>query len=350
MNVRYAYLDTRVSILASRLWSETQLKELLHSPTFFPQSAVTSTPSTPTFLTDFNENWVNLSNAQIEQTWLMAMLADFEILIRPLSGIEQTLLIYWLHKCEIANLKMIIRGKLAQLTNSEIQTQLVDLGKFSQLPIAELLEMEDIHELLRRLERGRYGIMARHSRRVLEKLPSPYFLDGIIDRYYLLGFMQQLGNLSRNERHLLQPLVSIFMDRLNLLWLLRYRLNYQLSAAETYYLLVPTSFNLHRQLLKKLLEFNQLPEILNHLPPPLNKVIGEANSIFEVDQRLSQEVRRVAEYTLKWKSFSLARVVAYVLLREIEMRRIMAIVKGKRLGLSIPLIQTAADYANALTS
>jgi len=46
---------------------------------------------------------------------------------------------------------------------------------------------------------------------------------------------------------------------------------------------------------------------------------------------------------LQWHSFSLAKVIAYMTLRELEMHRVLAIVKGKRLGLQITYIQTAAE-------
>jgi len=72
------------------------------------------------------------------------------------------------------------------------------------------------------------------------------------------------------------------MDRFNLLWLLRYRFAYNLSAAETYYLLVPTAYQLNRTSLQQLVEFNSLPEVLEHLPESLS------NLLLEVEDTLTE--------------------------------------------------------------
>lgn len=336
----YAYLNARVSILAGYLLSEARLTELLNQPLGQQHTGNSS-------LDDLLNN-ETIEHHLIEQAWLMRMLADFQVLVRPLMGTARELLMYWFHKCDIANLKTIVRGKIAGLDAETITNQLLELSSLTALPIEQLLRTEDVGELLRRLENTRYGNIARQARRVFEKEHQLYSLDAAIDRHYLLGFMQHIRTLDSFQRQHLLPLVSIFMDRFNLLWLLRYRFAYHLSSAETYYLLVPTSHRLNRTRLQQLVELNSLSEVLAHLPEPLYSLLVEADNTFTVDQKLTAETRRVAESTLKLHSFTLAKVFAYILLREMEMRRMMAILKGKRLNLKKNIISTAAEYSSAL--
>lgn len=343
MSNNYAYLNARVSILAGRLVSETRLTEWLNQP--LGQLGQQRTGSATV------DDWLGEGSGDtsvIEQTWFTQMLNDFQVLVRPLVGRERELLIYWLRKCEIANLKTIVRGKIAGLKAADISAQLMEVGNFTTLPLEHLLGTEDVSELLRQLENGPYAEIARPARRVFEKEHQLYSLDAAIDRHYLLGLMQRVRTLSSFQRQFLLPLFSLLMDRFNLLWLLRYRLNYHLSAAETYYLLVPTPYLLNRSRLQHLVEFNTLAEILAHLPNPLPHWLAETDNIFSVDQRLITEIRRLAVQTLRWRSFTLAKVFAYVLLREMEMRRVMAIVKGQRLQLSRQTILAAAEYSSAL--
>jgi V/A-type H+-transporting ATPase subunit C len=336
---KYAYLNARVSILAGRLLSETRLTELLNQPLGQQR---TGNSALDEWLND-----VNMDPSRLEQAWLMKMLTDFEVLIRPLSGEERELLLYWLRKCEIANIKTIVRGKLGGLSANEMSSQLMELGSFATLPIDQLLHTEEVSELLRQLENSPYGNIARQARRVFEKEHHLYSLDAAIDRHYLLGLVQRMRTLNAKQRESLLPLFSIFIDRFNLLWLLRYRSSYKLSAAETYYLLVPTPYRLNRNRLQSLVEFNTWQEVLVHLPEPLDSLLAGADSVFAVDQRLIAEIRRVAVQTLKWRSFTLAKVFAYVLLREMETRRVMAIVKGKQLKLNNKIIASAAENASA---
>ncbi len=313
MRNQYAYLNARVSILAGRLLSEKELMALLNQPE--------------------TENYT-----KIEQAWLMRMLADFQVLVRPLSGGVRELFLYWFHKRDIANLKTIIRGKVAGLNTIAISEQLLDLGEISALPIKELLRTEDIGELLRHLENTAYASIARHARRVYEKEHQIYSLDAAIDRHYLLGLVQKVQALESREQQYFYPLIRILMDSFNLIWLLRYRFAYQLSAAETYYLLVPKSSRLNRGVLQKLVEINSLPEVIANLPEPLYTLLLDADNTLTVEKRLTMEIQRIAELTLTLHQFSLAKAFAYVLLREMELRRIMAIVKGKQMNLKNDII------------
>ncbi|MCK5877680.1 MAG: V-type ATPase subunit [Candidatus Marithrix sp.] len=324
----YAYINARVSILANNLLSETQLRNLLEQDAFSFQDDELNKL--------FNDN--KISSSLIEQAWLIRILADFQILLRPLAMVERNLLLYWFRKWDIANLKTIVRGKIAGLDIMAISKQLIELGTLSALPIEQLLHSEDVGELLRRLEHGPYNNIAQQTRRVFEKEHQLYSLDAAIDRHYMLGFVRQIMTLNMVQRRHILPLISIFIDRFNLLWLLRYRFAYNLSAAETYYLLIPTSFRLNRNLLQKIVKLDSLVEVLEHLPEPFYSLLSEAESTFMVDQRLIKEVHRVAEVTLKLHSFTLAKVFAYILLRETEMRRVMAILKGKRLNLNKEII------------
>ena len=330
--IEYAYVNTRVSILAGRLFSDKQLTELLNQP--LGNIA----------LTNYDDNeWENIDSANLERVWLIKMLLDFKILTRPLSGINYDLLMYWFRKHDIANIKTIVRGKISKLETKTISEQLLDLKPLTILPIEKLLRTEDVNELLRELENSHYSPIARQVRRVYEKEHQLYSLDAAIDRHYLLGLVQKVRTLDNTQYYYLLPLISIFIDRLNLLWLLRYRFVYNLSAAETYYLLVPTPYRLNRAVLQKLAELNSLPEVLENLPEPLLGLLKDTDTIFAVDQRLMQEVKRVAYVTLKLRNFTLAKIFAYVLLREMEMRQIIAIVKGKRLNLKPQHILSAIE-------
>ena len=275
----YAYLNARVSILAGRLLSETHLTALLNNQPLGTNEDL------------LNDN--TLDQNQIEQAWLMRMLVDFQILVRPLSGAARDLLIYWLRKCDIANLKTIVRGKIAGQDADTIRAQLLELRELSALPIEQLLRTEDIGELLRRLENSPYGSIARQARRVFEKEHQLYSLDAAIDRHYLLGIVQRVRALDSKQRQHFSPLINIFMASFNLLWLLRYRFAYKLSAAETYYLLVPTNYQLNRSNLQHLVEFNTLPEVLEHLPEPLYSLLSDADNAFTVDKRLTQKRDRL---------------------------------------------------------
>jgi V/A-type H+-transporting ATPase subunit C len=343
MVTEYAYLNARVSAMAEKLLPEEKLVELLNQP--LGQQHIDRNAELDDLLND-----EKVDPRLIEQAWFMYLAADFKVLIRSLSGASREFIAYWFHKCEITNLKTIVRGKISGLSPDEITSQLIELGELATLPIEQLLRTEDVSELLRQLDRTHFSTIARQSRRVFEQEHQLHALDAAIDRHYLLGFESRIHALDSTQRKHVIPLMSILMDRFNLLWLLRYRFAYQLSPAETYYLLIPASYTtINRTLLQKLVEFNTLEEIIASLPDHLHVAIGNVEDTYSVEHKLNTELMQVAQYTLRWRSFTIAKAMAFVLLRELEMRRVLAIIKGKRLGLKPGVILGAADaYSTTL--
>jgi len=342
MVTEYAYLNARVSALAARLLPESRFHDLLNQELGRQRTGVSEL--------DDLLNDPNVDPVFIEHAWFMHIVDDFKVLSRPLKGAAHDLLMYWFHKCEVNNVKIIVRGKLGGLETNAIAAQLIDLGALATLNTDRLLRSEDVNELLRQLENTPYSTIARQSRRMFEQHQNLHSLDAAIDRHYLLGFEARVNALNSTQRKYMQPLASIMMDRFNLLWLLRYRLAYGLSPAETYYLLVPTSYKINRALLRQLVEFDKLEQVINALPEPYHTLLANVDSTFEVEYRLSAELLRVANYTLRWHSFTLAKAFAYVLLREVEMRRVLAIAKGKRLKLDDTAIFKAANPIDTIST
>jgi len=333
----YAYLNARVSAMTPRLISRAKFNELLQQP--LGQLHF----DTVNFDDLINDPTIDL--ARLEQLWFNHLINEFSVLIRPLLGKEREFLLYWLHQAEVNNLKVIVRGKLTGLSVESINKQINTLGNLASLPFDQLIRAEDINELLRQLDNTAYVTLARQARRSFEQQQQLYTLDAAIDRYYLQGLTRRMEALPTVQRTHLLPLLTLLLNRFNLLWLLRYRFTYNLSAAETYYLLIPSGYGISRHQLQNLAELSNLADAIAQLPESIKLLIGDAGTIFTIEQQLNRAVEHYASTTLQRQNFTLAKVFAYILLRELEMRRVLAIIKGKRLQLPTEMILQTMDFA-----
>ncbi|MEZ5671981.1 MAG: V-type ATPase subunit [Thiotrichaceae bacterium] len=336
MITEYAYLNARVSALSQTLISHEQLTDLLQQPVGQLHLGM------PNFDEVLNDATLDLT--RLEQLWFNNLINEFSILIRPLFGKARDFLIYWLHKAEVNNLKVIVRGKLSSLSVESISKQITHLGNLASLPFEQLIRAEDINELLRQLDNTAYITITRQARRSFEQQQQLYVLDAAIDRYYLQALTRQMDALPAVQREYLLPLLTSLLNKFNILWLLRYRFSYNLSAAETYYLLIPSNYGISRTQLQNLAELSNLTDVIAQLPESIKLIIAEASSIFEIEQQLNRAVERCARKTLRRQNFTLAKVFAYILLRELEMRRVLAIIQGKRLQLPPELIVSTLDF------
>ncbi len=335
---RYAYLNARVSVMAARLLPPAQIEALVDQP--LREGGASVMESALGFSLDERD----IDPTVLEQAWLLSLLEDLKVLGRSLSGGARDLLIYWIRRFELGNLKAIIRGKMAGRPSAAIREELVELGSFTTLKLDQLLATEDVAELLRRLEASPYGDIARQARAVFEERHDTFMLDAALDRRYYAGLMKRVKSFSGDDRRSLDRLLGAIVDHVNLVWLLRYRLSYDLPPAETYYLLVSGGYRISSRDWQELARMGSLAEVVDGLPSSLRTVLEGATSISEVQRRLEQEVRRVAEGVLSRTAFNLARALAYLLLREMEMHQVLAVLKGRKLGLSPALIRFSAGF------
>jgi V/A-type H+/Na+-transporting ATPase subunit C len=146
------------------------------------------------------------------------------------------------------------------------------------------------------------------------------------------------------EQRPLLDFLGILLDHQNLLWLLRYRFVYGLPPSETYYLLVPRGKLLGRHTLLQLVELNSFEEVIAALPASLHRWLEEADNASKVERALERRATQEARNTLRRSPSALARALAYLTLREGDLKRLFSIVQGKVLGLDSAILRFAVGH------
>ncbi|UCH39928.1 MAG: V-type ATPase subunit, partial [Gammaproteobacteria bacterium] len=161
-----------------------------------------------------------------------------------------------------------------------------------------------------------------------------------IDLYQRARFLQP------RDSEFVGRVMGGLLDRFNLLWLLRYRFSYGLSAAKSFYLLTATGKKLHSAELMRLAKMESIEEIVSALPQPYQSLLARSASISEMETVMEYYSLSVAAEMLHRKSNLLARTFSYVLLREAEVRFLQALIKGKQLGFDRELIGKAVGVSH----
>ena len=285
--------------------------------------------------------------SEVESSLIRGALEDFLILMRPFSGNERRFLFFAVRWFELANLKVLIRGKFSGVGNAEIRQQLADLGSFADLPLARLIETDDPHEMLRLLETTAYAGIVRQARRVYEEQGHDLFLlDATIDRGFFIDLEQRTRFLLDEDAALVARVLDELLDRFNLLWLLRYRFAYGLSPARSFYLLTTSGRKLNSTLLLQLARLESVEEVIEALPQPYRRLVAGLQRISDMETVMEYHALTVAADMLRNGSSLVARTFAYILLREAEVRFLQAIIKGKLLDCDDELIRKAVGVAS----
>lgn len=284
-------------------------------------------------------------NRALQQGLLHILLADLVILIRPMAAMERQLVLHWAHKFALFNLKAVIRGKLNKLENREIRDHIFQLPPLLNLPEEELFGAENVLELLRQLELGSFRLIARQAREVFEQRRESFPLESAIDRLYFSTLAHQVREVGEADQGPLRQILGALLDQTALLWLLRFRFSYHLSPSETFFQLVPSLHLLHRERLLHLANLDSLESLLEALPEPLAGLMTGQPGVDAIQWRLSRYLAGQAHQVLRHSGSGVARALAYLILREMDLQLVFTLLQGKLLGLGADLIATAVGPA-----
>ena len=336
-----AYLNTRVSLYSGRLWPDAVLDHLVGA-----SEDVLVDTLTQRGLGQLAPNGDRLAGQphpprSLEQRIITQILDETRVLIRPLSSEARAFLTFWTARFEMTNLKTLIRSKMTDERPAAVLARLTPMGGFGRLDNQDLAHAEDVGELLRRLEAGPYAGIVRHARRAFEQSGDPFNLDAALDRAYYDGLTQRAQPLEKTVGSSLRNLMANHIDRINLVWLLRYRFNYKLPPAQVYYLLVGSHYSLPGSRLQELAALDSLEAVLVALPSPWKERLAGITDNSSVFARMEHVAAEQAQRILRAHAPDIARAFAYLILRERDLRAVRAVLRGRHLGLAAADIRLA---------
>ncbi|MFP4061907.1 MAG: V0D/AC39 family V-type ATPase subunit [Halochromatium sp.] len=335
--LRDPYLNTRVSAMAERLIAPAEVATLCG----LSLSELAQRFGLERLLDEPHDR--RAKSRSLKQALVNTLLDELRILIRPMPAEEAGLVLAWGRKYALFNLKALLRGKLYELDPAEIRANLYELPEHVRLPQQELFQAEGVLELLRTLEQGPYSLIAKQGREVFERKRDPFALEAALDQRYYVEMARRLQQVHSSNQDELKQLLGALLDRVGLLWLLRFRFSYGLSPSETFYQLVPSVRLLHRDRLLGLVNLDSLEAILAALPEPLHGALAGSQSLIEVQQRLGGYVTEESRRILANGRSGVARALAYLILREHGVLMLFSLLQGQLLGLPRELVEIAIE-------
>jgi V/A-type H+-transporting ATPase subunit C len=334
-----AYLNTRITAMAVQLLDAQTLAALsqLSLPALAERFALQPL---------LDEQLPPRTKARaVEQTLIHTLLADLAVLVRPMPAAARGLILSWARKYALFNLKTLIRGKLYELSQTEIRANLYDLPERVRLPHQELYRAENVLELLRVLEHGPLRLIARQARESYEQRRDPFVLEAAVDQRYYAGLARQAMQFQGADAGAVRQLVGAVLDRMNLLWLLRFRFSFGFSPSEAFYQLVPSKRLLHRDRLLHLANIDEFEQVLEAMPAPLDHLLADCRSLIDVQRCAGDMLLEECRRTLASGRSGVARALAYLILREHDMHQLYALIQGRLLGLPQEVVDIALELA-----
>jgi V/A-type H+-transporting ATPase subunit C len=338
-----AYLRTRLAIMRENLIDKDHLADLAAMP--FDELAAESG-----FAEFDGSGSPGHRLAAFERAQLQIWLDELSALLRPLAGSGRRLLTQWASRYELLNIKALVRGKIGQLPNDEIERSLYLLPGFLSLNIEELLNTDNVRDLLRQLQNTRYRRIATQALRRYEENPDPFLLDATLDQQFYGELIDWAGPLESEDRHEILDLIGRIVDRHNLVWSLRYRFNYFLQPSEVLYLAIDGGRVLNRTRLQRVVNEETVSEACAQLPAHLLPDGADTESITRLDVALKHDIERYALRVMRVSPSVLTSALAYLVLRHNDIMSLYAIVHARVLGLNDEVLLASLDQLQGTQS
>jgi len=236
---------------------------------------------------------------------------------------------------DIYNLKTILRAKAAKQSSAEIKSLLLPMGLFSQEKLESFLDLDSLSAILKKAgfsERDFTDALAYH---IKEK--SLLEVENVLDKQYYSYLFEFLTHLA-GEHLLFKELLQSEIDVLNIKLLLRMKLqdidDHRLNKL---FFKGGSLFSLGRLRLLVRLDFEGIIAAL--ISTGLKKLVARYTD--ELSQKnlkgfeKSLDVWFLQKSTLLLHQFPLSvdTLLGYMFAKEIEMRNLRVIVKGKQFNL-----------------
>lgn len=326
--LKYSHLSAKISGMKGKMLTENDYLAMMSKKNV---SEVASYLKNETYYADAFQT---LNDKDVHRDYLEVMLVRAEIsdalrIAKYLRGDDKKIYRYVYRKQEIEDLKNMLRTLQMGRSLSEIDRKTLFISKYSKIDFNESLKAKTIVELIDTVRGTKfYGIL---KPLILEENKIDLFsAEMSLDMYYFDRLLLQLkATKSDQEREIFKTLIGAQADIKNILWIYRGKKYYDINKELLYRYLIPLSYKLRKDDLAKMLEAKDEDEVTEWvLETKYKNILGKWPRHWEHD--FFKYLAKVESKIVRRFPHSLAPVVGYIILKELEISNIIAIIEGIR--------------------
>lgn len=265
---------------------------------------------------------------------------DFQIIDRFLVGDRREFFRHLFSKYEVQDLKMLLRTILIEHDEAYFQESLIYLPTNEDIDLEQVMNIDSYQDLLDMFVDTTYhNVLARFADRY-EENRNLFPIEMSLDLQYfslLEKLAQKIGN---GDYKYVKELLGTQVDLLNIQWIYRIKKYYNLSPGEIMNYILPFHYHVTREELNKMSQVDSPEEIAGYITHQeykqvfqevINSLEEDKHNIFEgfFLSYLMKKARKIKMTSF----FNAGNIIAYLFLREYEIRDLITTIEGVRYSL-----------------
>lgn len=280
--------------------------------------------------------------ALLENALHLNTVRSFEKLKRISSDKIRIIVNGYFRRSDVYNIKTIIRGKFTNMPEEKIKELLLPIGSMDISFLSGLIRKENIKDILYATKFLAMGLV-NNAYKEFEKTNNLFELENLLDRNYyefLLSFSKRIKLRGKRFREFLEA--EIYVN--NILTILRLKKDNLEKENILKYVVFTGNKKIYDEL-NSLAELNSVSEIIAAIQKKDRALNKEILAVTNIDNLVELELalkRFLLKKTLQFQNkypLSIDIVFGYLLGKEMEIRNLSLIVKGKKFGMDEKFIE-----------
>ena len=269
---------------------------------------------------------------------------SFKKLIRISPENLRLLINEYIKRKDIDDIKTILRGKLTGTNEKEIKASITAAGTLSYDFLISLLKKESIEEILKNNRLVDFSLL-KDSIKDLNEKRSLVAVENVLDKYYYSNLMQ-FSRMLPKEGALFRDFLLKEVEVLNILTLFRLKkAKFEKAIAKNF---IISTGQPRDSLIKGLLDIDDLEELSRALEKTEYREIvlkgieefKKNNSLITLEASLYKHLLKQSILFMHQHPLTIDVILGYMFAKDIEVRNLKIIVKGKQLSLSESFIES----------
>lgn len=335
---KYSGLSAKIGVMFGKMLTYQDYGELIRKKTVQDVAAYLKyNTHYNQILDEVNENTIH--RGQLENIFKMSLIDDYIKLFRFIRGNVKTFLKMAFLRYEIEDLKILLRVLNTEHNTQIVRDSLLFLQKYSTVDIEQLASSKNIQEFIQNLKGTvYYNVLSPFI--VNTQYLQLFSIEMSLDMYFFsLVWKQKEKLLAGQDEKVISHSFGSETDILNMLWIYRCKKFYNLPKEIIYSYVIPYRYKLNKAQIKAMVEAKDADEVKNLIRNSGYADIFEGQSDHYYEKNFAYYIYKMNRRFLRQDRFSIGSMMAYLHLKEIEIRNIISIIEGIRYGLSFEEIK-----------
>lgn len=290
-------------------------------------------------LADVQEN--DIHRGILEMKIMNKLESEYNRIYKFVDERQQVILDYWFMRREVNYLKHNIRNlfnKESKLSHMPDPEEFSDFFRNHTSIDTELCRnAESLEDFIAAVRNTIYEPFLKRTLAV----NSDYFSIAMgLDALYYDTYWKETKKLSGREQSALQKLLGSEIDMLNIIWIYRGKKYFKFPDEMIYTYLLPPTYHLTEGAIKSMVGAKSVEEMVSAASSTKYKrMFRKLEDGFLIDENYRRDLYKTAKSVFRTSSDTIAGLVAYLDLKEIEILNIVRAIEGIRYGLNSEAIR-----------